>query len=193
MTTEAIGVPKTQPEAPPPPFDRELAPVVEMLVSLRAPNAYRPDDITEMRRLVPGVEAPTDAALSRGGAYTAEERCIHGADGAPSLSLLICLPADTSTATAATYYTHGGGMIPGDRRFGLAEVLALAAPAGTAVVSVEYRLAPDMPHPGPVEDCYADLAWTSAHAHELNIDPGRIVIGGTSTGGGLAACSPAVR
>jgi len=62
-------------------------------------------------------------------------------------------------------------MIPGDRRFGLAEVLALAAPAGTAVVSVEYRLAPDMPHPGPVEDCYADLAWTSAHAHESTLTP----------------------
>lgn len=50
MTTEAIGVPQTQPEAPPPPLDRELAPVVEMLVSQRAPNAHCPDNITEMRR-----------------------------------------------------------------------------------------------------------------------------------------------
>ena len=54
-----------------------------------------------------------------------------------------------------------------------------------AVVSVEYRLAPETPHPGPVEDCYAGLAWTAAHAAELGIDPDRIIVGGASAGGGL--------
>jgi len=58
---------------------------------------------------------------------------------------------------------------------------------GMAVVSVEYRLAPETPHPGPLEDCYAGLVWGSADAHELNIDPERIVTGGTTAGGGLAA------
>jgi acetyl esterase/lipase len=56
-----------------------------------------------------------------------------------------------------------------------------------AVVSVEYRLAPETPHPGPVEDCYAGLAWTAAHAAELGIDPDRIIVGGASAGGGLSA------
>jgi hypothetical protein len=54
MTTEVTDATATQPGAPPPPFDRELAPVVEMLVSLRAPDAYRRDNITEMRQPVPG-------------------------------------------------------------------------------------------------------------------------------------------
>jgi acetyl esterase/lipase len=54
-------------------------------------------------------------------------------------------------------------------------------------MAVDYRLAPETPHPGPVEDCYAGLAWMSTHADELNIDPGRIVIGGASAGGGLPA------
>lgn len=43
---------------PAPPFDPELAPVLEMLVSIQPPDAYRSDNITEMRRPVPGVEAP---------------------------------------------------------------------------------------------------------------------------------------
>jgi acetyl esterase/lipase len=55
------------------------------------------------------------------------------------------------------------------------------------VVSVEYRLAPETPHPGPIDDCYAGLLWTAEHAEELQVDPERIVIAGFSAGGGLAA------
>ena len=187
MTTDAPDAPASRSEAPAPPFDPELAPVVEMLVSLRAPDAYRPDNIVEMRQPVPGVEAPTDAKLSRDGTYSVDERTVPGPDGAPAISLLVCLPNGAPTPTAAIYHTHGGGMIVGDNRFGLVEMLALAAPLGMAVVSVEYRLAPETPHPGPVEDCYAGLVWTAAHAGELNIAPDQIIIGGASAGGGLAA------
>jgi acetyl esterase/lipase len=66
-------------------------------------------------------------------------------------------------------------------------MIDLAQELGTAVVSVEYRLAPETRHPGPVEDCYAGLVWSAAHAQELGIDPQRIVLVGGSAGGGLAA------
>jgi acetyl esterase/lipase len=58
---------------------------------------------------------------------------------------------------------------------------------GAVVVSVEYRLAPEHPHPAPVEDCYAGLVWTAEHADELGIDPQRLLIYGGSAGGGLSA------
>jgi acetyl esterase/lipase len=66
-------------------------------------------------------------------------------------------------------------------------MLDWASEFGLVVVSVEYRLAPETPHPGPVEDCYAGLAWTARHADELGIDPERIIVAGASAGGGLAA------
>src|SRR5258708_25352910 len=58
---------------------------------------------------------------------------------------------------------------------------------GCVAVSVDYRLAPETRHPGPVEDCYAAVHWLSTHAGELGVDTSRIAIGGGSAGGGLAA------
>jgi acetyl esterase/lipase len=88
---------------------------------------------------------------------------------------------------ACLYYIHGGGMIIGDNRSGLPAALNHAEELQLAVVSVDYRLAPETPHPGPVEDCYAGLSWTVAHADELGIDPARVIVGGGSAGGGLSA------
>ena len=58
-------------------------------------------------------------------------------------------------------------MISGDARKGLADIVRLASTVGAAVVSVEYRLAPETPHPGPVEDCFSGLTWVYAHGCEL--------------------------
>ena len=68
MTTRVEDRSSTQPVGPPPPFDPELAPVVEVLTGLRPPDAYRPDNIVEMREPVPEWRPPTDfpgEALSR--------------------------------------------------------------------------------------------------------------------------------
>ena len=54
------------------------------------------------------------------------------------------------------------------------------------VISVEYRLATENPHPAPVQDCYEALVWMSQNATELGFDSDRLAIVGGSAGGGLA-------
>jgi acetyl esterase/lipase len=63
----------------------------------------------------------------------------------------------------------------------------LAKRTGVPVASVDYRLAPEAPFPGPQEDCYAALSWLARNSAELGIDPRRIGVTGESAGGGLAA------
>jgi acetyl esterase/lipase len=56
-----------------------------------------------------------------------------------------------------------------------------------AALSVEYRLAPDTPYPGPLDDCHAGLVGAAAHVADLGVDPDRIVNAGMRADGGLAA------
>jgi acetyl esterase/lipase len=132
----------------------------------------------------------TDGELGFDGAFTVSERLAPGLAGEPDISLAVCVPAKATTPVAAIYFIHGGGMITGSNRgSSIAGALTVAAELGLAVISVEYRLAPEHPHPAPVEDCYAGLLWTVEHADELGIDLERLVVGGISAGGGLAAAT----
>ena len=173
------------PAGPPVPFDPELAPALRIINEMMPPLTT--ESLAVMRAGVPGLEPVDDATLARDGDYLVQERTVPGPAGAPDISLLICRPAAATGPTPAIYHTHGGGMVMGDNRTGIEDQLTLARTVGAAVVSVEYRLAPENPHPAPVQDCYAGLVWTAEHAAELNVDPDRIVIAGASAGGGLAA------
>ncbi len=63
----------------------------------------------------------------------------------------------------------------------------LANASGCAVVSVDYRLAPESKFPGPLEDCFEAARFIAADAEQLGIDRRRIALGGDSAGGNLAA------
>ncbi len=66
-------------------------------------------------------------------------------------------------------------------------VARYVARSGVAMLSIQYRLAPEHPHPTPVEDAYAGLVWLAEHAEQLGVDPDRLAVMGDSAGGGLAA------
>jgi acetyl esterase/lipase len=178
---------ESAPVGPPPPFDPELQAVFDAAAGAPRP-VYTPENIPVIRQAPPLVPLPTDDDLRRGGAFEVTERTVPGPNGAPDLSLLIIRPTTVAAPAACLYFIHGGGMIIGTNRSGgLVTMLGHAAELGFAIVSVEYRLAPETPDPGPVEDCYAGLTWTADHAAELGIDPARLIVGGVSAGGGLSA------
>jgi acetyl esterase/lipase len=108
------------------------------------------------------------------------------ADGYP-LRLAVYRPTRLTGPLPGLFHIHSGGMISGSIDTERSAMASLAAATQSVVVSVDYRLAPEHPHPIPVEDCYAGLAWTAEHAGDLGIDGARMVIGGESAGGGLAA------
>ena len=84
-------------------------------------------------------------------------------------------------------YLHGGGWVIGDLDIQDGLCRALANRTGCALLSVDYRLAPEHPFPAAVEDSWAALEWVAANGAQLEVDPSRLGIAGDSAGGNLAA------
>jgi acetyl esterase/lipase len=92
-----------------------------------------------------------------------------------------------SASAAALLHIHGGGFVMGLPEMDAARNIELARATGCTILSVDYRLAPEHPHPAGLEDCHAALVWLAAQADALGIRHGRIGVIGESAGGGLAA------
>ncbi|MFD4659728.1 alpha/beta hydrolase [Kitasatospora sp. NPDC058444] len=131
---------------------------------------------------------PTLDRLRDGGRFEVTELRVPRPGGGGEVTLVSARPAGVREELPLLYYLHGGGMVTGNAWSVLPRLLdGWALPLGLAVVSVEYRLAPRTRFPGAVEDCYAGLVWAAGHASSLGVDARRVVIGGKSAGGGLAA------
>lgn len=116
-----------------------------------------------------------------------EEREIPGPEGRP-LRLRVYTPERAAGAPAPLLvFFHGSGFVlcSLDTHDGICR--NLCAGAGCVVASVDYRLAPEHPFPAATEDCLAAARWCGANAAALGADPTRVVVGGDSAGGNLAA------
>lgn len=114
---------------------------------------------------------------------TKEDRVVPGPLGAPEVPVRVYRPAEPTGA--AILFIHGGGMILGNVAGEDPVATTICDETGAVVVSVEYRLAPENPHPAPAEDCFAALRWLASAASELGVDAARIGVYGASAGGGL--------
>jgi triacylglycerol lipase len=74
-------------------------------------------------------------------------------------------------------HIHGGGFVAGAPE--MRDVL-LASDLRCAIYSVNYRLAPEAPHPAPLEDIYSAFAWLHENSRKLGLDPARLGIKGES-------------
>jgi len=160
--------------------DPELRPVLETFpvfaLSKEGLPALR-EGMKQMQAMLPVPE----------GALQPEEKFVPGPAGAPDVRVLIYRPKDAAGALPTIFHIHGGGYVMGAPEMMAAEHRELAPTLGCVIVTVDYRLSPDVAHPAPVEDCYAALKWTYENAASLGIDPKRIGVSGESAGGGLAA------
>ncbi len=93
---------------------------------------------------------------------------------------------DAEPPVPGVVFYHGGGWTLGtlDSADGICR--AIARRDDCAVVSVDYRLAPEHPFPAPLDDAAAAFSWTASVADRLGVDPHRLSVGGTSAGGNLA-------
>ena len=143
-------------------------------------------DIKERRNTVDSLLRMMIAELPPIENVVMEDRNIPGPDGSPEVGVRIYKPVDVSGNLPGMFFIHGGGMIMGSIEGENLKAAMLCETIQAVVVSVEYRLAPENPHPAPVQDCYEALVWMSKNATELGFDPDRLAIVGGSAGGGLA-------
>ncbi len=160
--------------------DPELLPVLKSFARLPLSDATLPA-LREMA--LPLVEEPSEAGRQ------VQVVCfsVPGPQDAPEVGVIVYRPPQADTALPCIFHIHGGGYILGRAGQREAKHRDLAASLHCAIVTVDYRLAPETPFPGPINDCYAALQWLFAEAPNLGIDATRIGVAGESAGGGLAA------
>jgi acetyl esterase len=143
-------------------------------------------DAAEARAIIAAQPAPEiePAAVGR-----VENRTVPGAAG--EIPARVYWPASQNGSAAPALplivFFHGGGFVLCDLDTHDAVCRNLANLVDAVVLSVDYRLAPETPYPGGVEDAYAATVWAHRNAAELGGDPNRLVVAGDSSGGNFAA------
>ncbi|WFB05849.1 alpha/beta hydrolase [Streptomyces sp. LX-29] len=171
-----------------PPFDPELKLALAALVKEPREPITAENLAARQERDAATRPRPTAEDLRADGRFEVAEIRVPGPPGEPDVTLVSARPSGLVGPLPLLYYMHGGAMVMGNAWSVLPRILReWALPLELAVISVEYRLAPGTRYPGPLEDCYAGLVWAAGHAAELGIDADRVIIGGKSAGGGLAA------
>jgi acetyl esterase/lipase len=138
---------------------------------------FTPELLTTIR------EQPFQIPFERTGLVISSDYTVPDSD----LVVRVYRPAGNADPLPAVYAIHGGGYIIGTYEMMDATFERWCSKLGCVGLSVEYRLAPETPYPGPLEDCYAGLQWAIDHHEQLGIDTSCVGIQGTSAGGGLAA------
>jgi acetyl esterase/lipase len=171
------------------PFDRldpELVGPLKGLLEATG-GGFNLNNLEETRAGLAGMLAGAIADAPTTPGVTMEDRLIPSAEPDVDVPVRIYRPDGAAEPMPVLLWMHPGGYVIGSTAMDELTMRPLAVDIGCLIVSVDYRLAPEQPHPAALEDCYAVLNWIGANAAELGIDTARIAVGGASAGGGLAA------
>jgi acetyl esterase/lipase len=169
------------------PMDRLDPELVEPLQGLleATGGGFNLRNIGETRAMVEGMLEGVNAQAPPTPGITIEDLELPG-DGT-SVPVRLYRPQQADKPLPVLLWLHPGGFVIGSIAMDELMARALAAGVGCAVVSVNYRLAPEHPFPAAIEDAWTALAWIAQQGADLNLDAARIVVGGASAGGGIAA------
>lgn len=166
-------------------LDPEIAAALqEMMGDAPPPEAPPPGDVATRRARFESWMGMVRSMMPKVTDVTTRDLATESADGA-SVNLR-WYEKEGGREGPAALYLHGGGMILGSVDTYDSVVESYVSRSGVPMLSVDYRLAPESPHPIPVEDCYAGLTYLARQTTSLGVDPERIAVMGESAGGGLA-------
>jgi acetyl esterase/lipase len=111
---------------------------------------------------------------------------VPGAAGDPDVRVRVHRPVGAATG-AALLWVHGGGHVLGAPEQDDPLLDGVVARTGCVALAVDWRRAPEHPYPAALHDCYAVLAGIAAGMPGIDADPDHVVVGGASSGGGVAA------
>lgn len=164
-------------------LDPELAPAVAGLHVRRIDWAHGAARIEEIRSAF-GPETRSSAPLRRGVVFEDSVAELAGR----AVPVRILRPAEPAVGPLPVLvWVHGGGYVMGSAFVADDRAERWVVHAGVAVVSVDYRLAPEHPYPAAVDDVWLALRWVAANAEALGFDRRRLGIAGASAGAGIAA------
>ena len=149
------------------PFSHFTPPISEKFLKMAVPHMKTPKYIYKDKEL--------EVSLHEIKSYDGEE-----------IECILMSPRSLGKGAPCLIYIHGGGFVLSAAGYHYKNAMHYAKEIGCKVVFVNYRLAPEHPHPVFFEDCYAAMCWTYDNAATLNIDTSRIGIGGDSAGSTLA-------
>lgn len=104
-----------------------------------------------------------------------------------TINARLYVPNGAAETPPLILFFHGGGWVLGGLDTHDATCRELAEESGAAVLSIDYRLAPEARYPAAAEDCYDATCWARDHAAALGVDGTRLAVAGDSAGGNLAA------
>jgi acetyl esterase/lipase len=146
-------------------------------------------DLTDVPRAREERERLAAAGRARwrpSGRVRTEDRWVPGWAASPDVRVRVHRPLGDATG-AVLLWVHGGGHVLGSAHQDDPLLNAVVARTGAVALAVDWRRAPEDPYPAALHDSYAVLSAVAGGLLGGDLDPGRVVVGGASSGGGVAA------
>jgi acetyl esterase len=166
-----VGPPRMSPDGLK--LDLQLQALLWLIDVMKVP-ALSGGDVARARRSLDRSAPILDLARPRD--VASYERVVPGATGPRRARVYV--PNRATNPAAGLVFFHGGGWVVGSIESHDGLCRALASRAGTVVVSVDYRLAPEHPFPAAPEDAIAATRWILENAAAFGVDPRTVAVGG---------------